>query len=160
MQHKLKGLVSRMGATFVAVLALGVGTGCGSGSDEGNDDGSGGSAATNGSGGSANSTGDELCGTAKCPAGQYCVNGVACTPGCTSNNDCASNQVCGSIDDVTHVGTCENVATKDCAGYLTKCQACQGGELCTQQVCDAYSLECVNCIAASNCDDSAECPCG
>lgn len=149
-----------MGWAFIALLVAAVGAGCGSGDDNEDDGGGSGGTAGKGSGGSGNSTGGELCGAAKCPAGQYCVNGVSCTPGCTSNNDCASNQTCANIDDVTHVGTCQNVATKDCAGYLTKCQACNGGELCTQQVCDAYSLECVNCIAASNCDDSGDCPCG
>jgi hypothetical protein len=154
-------MAAGMGWTLIAVLALGLGIGCSSGDDDDDDDhnGSGGTAGTKGGGGTGNDTGTELCGTDKCPAGQYCVNGVTCTPGCTSDDDCASNQVCGSIDDVSHVGTCEKVATKDCPGYLTKCDACGGGDLCTQKVCDAYSLECVNCIAASNCNDSGDCPC-
>jgi len=159
MQYTSRGLASLKVCAFVALLTLGAG--CSSDSDDkgkGEQAGAG-TAGKAGSGGNGSTPGGALCGTAKCPAGQYCVDQVACTPGCTSNDDCGADQVCGSIDDVTHVGTCEDVPMKDCAGYLKKCEACSGGELCTQQVCDALTLECVNCIASASCDGSDACAC-
>ncbi len=62
--------------------------------------------------------------------------------------------------ELSHVGTCKNKEVKDCAGYVNKCNACMGGNLCIQQVCEGLSLECVQCIVASNCGDSGNCPCG
>jgi hypothetical protein len=79
--------------------------------------------------------------------------------GCTSDQNCASNQSCENVDSLSHVGTCQNHATKDCAAFFTKCNACGGGAMCTQQVCDALSAECVSCVASVNCDDSGSCPC-
>lgn len=101
----------------------------------------------------------ELCGSSKCPAGQYCVAGTTCTPGCTSDDDCGQNQSCGDVDAVTHVGACKDLPVKDCDGFLKKCAACAGGDRCTQQVCDALSADCVNCVANASCDDSGACPC-
>ena len=151
----------------VAVLALTIANGCSSGDDDDDDDddgssgrgGSAGSSAMSGGTGATAGTGQDLCGTASCPPGQFCVNGVACTPGCLTDGDCAEGQDCEDIDDVTHIGTCRDRPVKDCPGYLTKCEACGGGELCTQQVCDGLSDDCVNCVAEASCNDSGDCPC-
>lgn len=113
-------------------------------------------------GGGSSSTGGggvTECGPAKCPAGQYCVANTTCNAGCTSNQNCADGQPCIDIDDVSHVGKCQQKETKDCAAFMTKCNACNGGALCSQSSCDALSAACVNCVATSNCDDTGKCPC-
>jgi hypothetical protein len=155
-----KGLASGMGCAIILVLALGSGCSGGDDDDDGGESGEGGGGGSGGSGaGGTGGSGAPICGDSKCPAGQYCVAGVSCMPGCTADENCADDQRCGNIDDVSHVGTCEDIPMKDCPGYLEKCDACGGGELCTQQVCDAFSLDCINCVAESSCSESGECPC-
>jgi hypothetical protein len=163
--HDVSGVARGLALVF-AVGALAFAAGCSSGDDDSGGTGGSGGSAAGGTGGSSSgatggTTGDGpgLCGASQCPAGQYCVANTTCTPGCTSDGDCAPNQDCEDIDDVTHVGTCKDVAVKDCDAFMTKCNACSGGDLCTQQSCDALSTECVNCVAKANCNDSGMCPC-
>jgi hypothetical protein len=147
-------------AACVLLLALCL-TGCGDdGSDPGDSGGGSGSGGASGSG--AAGAGDTPCGVSRCEAGQHCNNGL-CVDGCLSDSNCASNQRCEDIDDLSHIGTCRNVATapaKDCQTFCAKAAACMDPEaaLCEQK-CAGLSSECVACVNDSNCGAGCDAVC-
>lgn len=119
------------------------------------------------------SKGMTQCGSVVCQAGQYCNGAGSCFNGCTSDANCLEGRVCKDISPVTKEGTCSESttkptpttppATKDCAGFIKKCNACGGGDNCTQAACDMFSSACVSCLADTNCTDESpfeKCGCG
>jgi hypothetical protein len=156
----VRKLLSLMAAVIVLLPV------CACGSDDSDDggkqQGAGGSMASGGSTGSGGEpqAGFTNCGEQQCQPGQSCFNFV-CVSGCASSVNCLANQTCENVDDVSHVGTCTDGApAKDCDAFISKCQACGGGEECSPVACEGYSAECVECLISSNCDDSLNCPCG
>jgi hypothetical protein len=140
-------------------------TACG-GSESTDGAGGGGSSGNNTSTSSGGSNGTTPCGAVdgspkQCIAGQYCKDETLsiCDNGCLSNSNCASDQQCMK-DSGANVGSCQGTATKDCATFITKCQACQGGSSCTQAFCDAASAECITCVNNSNCGQGCDSACG
>jgi hypothetical protein len=71
--------------------------------------------------------------TQKCPAGQWCFNGL-CAPGCNSNQDCAADQYCDTKDAQPYF--CKNKTVSSCPST-----PCQSNQECRNGLCTAASSE-------------------
>lgn len=116
-----------------------------------------------GSAGSSTSNGITPCGNfggsaKQCIAGQYCQDETLsiCANGCLSDTNCTSDQLC-SKEASQNIGSCQaKPAGKDCAAFILKCKTCQPNatDAQCQQLCDAVSTACVDCVKDANCTDN------
>ncbi len=172
----------RSGLVVLCLALASCGTTGGPSGAGGGSGGNGGAGGSGGSGGSGGNSSGALCDAQnKCPAGQFCFNGI-CAIGCQSNGDCASDQYCDTMDlgppyfcKNKTVQTCPSVpcaSNQECKNGLCAAKPPPNPPMCMPRPdgndgCDTYSLcfpeadgMTASCYGFPPCAQDGTCPSG
>lgn len=116
----------------------------------GNDGGTGGGGGGTGGGGGGGGGSSALCSASnKCPAGQFCFNGL-CAMGCNSNGDCAADQYCDTAD-LGPPYFCKNKTVTSCPST-----PCASNQQCINSVCSAKPDPSASCTPRPDFNDGCD----